>query len=131
MTPIEQLRAAIEVKGVNPRYHHELMAKHRAEWPVLWAAIDRLLVEEQGTERFEVIDVSRPEGKAFIPGPPLRRPLSIGQRVVCTEGEDRNRVGTIMRYVGPGKPGGVFSVLFDGDTATKDYGDEWLDVPWR
>lgn len=43
MNPIEQLRKAIEVEGVNPRYHHELMGKHRYEWPVLWDAIDRLL----------------------------------------------------------------------------------------
>jgi hypothetical protein len=41
--PVEQLRHAVTDPGVNPAYHRRVMAAHRREWPLLWAAIDRLL----------------------------------------------------------------------------------------
>lgn len=34
---------AVRVEGPNPRYHREVMARHRREWPELWKALDRLL----------------------------------------------------------------------------------------
>lgn len=40
---IKQLRNAIDVEGRSPEHHHNIMAKHRKEWPTLWKAIDRLL----------------------------------------------------------------------------------------
>lgn len=45
MTPLEALQAAIDDPGVSPMHHHAVMGRHRREWPVLWAAIDRLLSE--------------------------------------------------------------------------------------
>lgn len=42
---IEQVREAITNEGPAPKVHHQIMARHRAEWPTLWAAIDRLLSE--------------------------------------------------------------------------------------
>ena len=44
------LQKAINNPGVNPRYHHQLMARHRAEWPTLWAAIDLLARIEAARE---------------------------------------------------------------------------------
>lgn len=40
---IHAIEAAIHDEGPEPRYHHKMMAKHRAEWPTLWRAIDALL----------------------------------------------------------------------------------------
>lgn len=45
-SPVEQLRQAVTVKGQNPMHHDRIMARHRAEWPTLWRAIDRILNEE-------------------------------------------------------------------------------------
>jgi hypothetical protein len=42
---LEQLRRAIRDEGPSPRLHRKVMARHRREWPTLWAAIDRLLKE--------------------------------------------------------------------------------------
>ncbi len=50
MDPLEQLREAIENEGPKPRYHREVMERHRREWPTLWAAIDRLLGEAKDDE---------------------------------------------------------------------------------
>lgn len=41
------LRAAVEDEGPRPDLHREVMARHRAEWPTLWTAIDRLLGSDQ------------------------------------------------------------------------------------
>jgi hypothetical protein len=40
---VEKLRRAIEEEGPQPAHHRETMARHRREWPTLWAAIDDLL----------------------------------------------------------------------------------------
>lgn len=40
---LRDLRRAIQDKGPVPRHHDEIMAEHRAEWPRLWDAIDRLM----------------------------------------------------------------------------------------
>lgn len=37
---LDALDAAITVPGPVPEYHEKIMAKHRREWPTLWAAID-------------------------------------------------------------------------------------------
>ena len=37
---LDQLERAITDAGPQPMVHAETMAKHRAEWPTLWAAID-------------------------------------------------------------------------------------------
>ena len=34
---------AITVEGKHPPTHRRIMAKHRAEWPTLWRALDRLV----------------------------------------------------------------------------------------
>ena len=39
---IAAILRAINDPGPNPAYHREVMARHRAEWPTLWEAIDRL-----------------------------------------------------------------------------------------
>lgn len=46
MTAIEQLRKAIDDAGRYPLFHEKVMKKHRFEWPALWAAIDRLVKED-------------------------------------------------------------------------------------
>lgn len=43
---IAALRAAIENEGPHPEVHREVMARHRAEWPTLWTAIDALLADD-------------------------------------------------------------------------------------
>ena len=40
---IDQLRRAVKNEGPMPEYHRRMMAKHRSEWPTLWAAIDAVL----------------------------------------------------------------------------------------
>lgn len=47
-TPVEQLARAVYDKGRMPIYHDTVMARHRKEWPTLWAAIDRLLESRGG-----------------------------------------------------------------------------------
>lgn len=37
---------AIENEGSVQKYHRQIMAKHRKEWPKLWEAIDWLLIDE-------------------------------------------------------------------------------------
>lgn len=37
------LEEAIYDEGPQPKYHRQVMKKHRKEWPVLWAAIDEVL----------------------------------------------------------------------------------------
>jgi hypothetical protein len=44
MPNVDELRRAIEDPGPRPDIHFEIMARHRREWPTLWAAIDRLLL---------------------------------------------------------------------------------------
>jgi hypothetical protein len=39
----KQIRAAVEDPGPHPEFHRRVLRKHRAEWPTLWEAIDRLL----------------------------------------------------------------------------------------
>ena len=34
---------AIKQEGPQPRYHREVMARHRNEWPTLWEALDELM----------------------------------------------------------------------------------------
>jgi hypothetical protein len=46
---LDQLEAAIRIEGPAPRVHREVMARHRAEWPTLWAAIDRLRAADHVT----------------------------------------------------------------------------------
>lgn len=40
-----ELHSAIENAGINPRFHHKIMKKHRKEWPTLWKVIDRLVTQ--------------------------------------------------------------------------------------
>jgi hypothetical protein len=37
-----EIMDAIEDEGRVPRYHRQIMARHRKEWPTLWRAIDRI-----------------------------------------------------------------------------------------
>ena len=37
-----EIMDAIEDEGRYPRYHREIMRRHRSEWPTLWRAIDRI-----------------------------------------------------------------------------------------
>lgn len=39
----EQVARAIMDEGIMPGYHHEVMARHRQEWPTLWRALDKLV----------------------------------------------------------------------------------------
>lgn len=43
----EALREAIENEGVEPNRHRYTIKRHRAEWPVLWRAIDALLEDKK------------------------------------------------------------------------------------
>ena len=38
-----RLREVIHDKGPHPDYHDAIMARHRAEWPALWAVLDDLV----------------------------------------------------------------------------------------
>jgi len=40
---LTELRESITNEGSKPRYHREIQARHRREWPTLWKAIDNLL----------------------------------------------------------------------------------------
>lgn len=46
MSDVEQaavnLMTAITDPGPRPDIHHEVMRRHRAEWPTLWARLDEL-----------------------------------------------------------------------------------------
>lgn len=44
---LDQLEVAILDEGPAPRFHREVMARQRAEWPTLWAAIDRVRAAER------------------------------------------------------------------------------------
>ena len=44
---IARLRKAVNNKGINPKFHDKLMARHRKEWPQLWVAIDALLKADE------------------------------------------------------------------------------------
>lgn len=39
---VAQVMRAIRVEGRSPTWHRRVMARHRAEWPTLWRALDRL-----------------------------------------------------------------------------------------
>jgi hypothetical protein len=39
---LDEIRRAIADPGSHPDHHRMVMAKHRAEWPTLWRALDRL-----------------------------------------------------------------------------------------
>ena len=36
------LEAIVDDEGPHPELHRKVMAKHREEWPTLWAALDGL-----------------------------------------------------------------------------------------
>lgn len=40
---VDRIRRAIDDEGPDPVRHRRIMAKHRREWPTLWAALDELL----------------------------------------------------------------------------------------
>lgn len=40
--------AAIDNKGPHPGHHDIIVARHRAEWPTLWQAIDKLREARRG-----------------------------------------------------------------------------------
>jgi hypothetical protein len=40
-----QLAKAVKDEGRVPAYHRAVLKKHRAEWPVLWTAIDAIIKE--------------------------------------------------------------------------------------
>ena len=40
---IKNIHTAIHDKGVMPKFHDILMARHKKEWPTLWAALDAIL----------------------------------------------------------------------------------------
>lgn len=42
-TKAEVVRRAVDDAGPRPDVHREIMARHRAEWPTLWDAIDWLI----------------------------------------------------------------------------------------
>lgn len=39
----EALYEAVTDEGANPRFHRQVMAGHRREWPVLWKVIDKIV----------------------------------------------------------------------------------------
>lgn len=41
---IQKLRDAVVNPGPKPVHHYATMVRHRREWPVLWEAIDMLLL---------------------------------------------------------------------------------------
>lgn len=48
-----EVRRALRAEGRSPQWHRSLMARHRAEWPVLWAALDSLVAAIDEVERDE------------------------------------------------------------------------------
>ena len=40
---LRDLQVAVQDEGPAPRYHRDILARHRHEWPTLWHAIDRIL----------------------------------------------------------------------------------------
>lgn len=38
-----ELRRAVVLPGPQPQWHRSVIARHRAEWPKLWAAIDSII----------------------------------------------------------------------------------------
>lgn len=58
---IEALRQAILDKGPAPLRHDQIMAKHRAEWPTLWAAIDDLLAPTIADTELELATAEYPD----------------------------------------------------------------------
>lgn len=40
LAALQRLEDAIVNEGPHPEYHHQVLDRHRAEWPTLWAAID-------------------------------------------------------------------------------------------
>ena len=38
---LADIMEAIDNEGPKPRYHREVMKRHRKQWPSLWAAIDK------------------------------------------------------------------------------------------
>lgn len=38
-----EIKRAVVVPGPVPQHHRSILARHRAEWPTLWDAIDHLL----------------------------------------------------------------------------------------
>ena len=46
---LEAVRRAITDAGSHPGYHRSVMRRHRAEWPSLWHALDKLLADRPGT----------------------------------------------------------------------------------
>lgn len=49
-TAVEELVRAVLNKGPVPRYHDQVIARHRREAPVIWAAIDRIVRETRRGE---------------------------------------------------------------------------------
>lgn len=41
------LSDALFAEGPRPDVHREIMARHRAEWPTLWAAIDKIMTADR------------------------------------------------------------------------------------
>lgn len=41
------LSEALSGEGPRPDVHREIMARHRAEWPTLWAAIDKIMTADR------------------------------------------------------------------------------------
>lgn len=48
-----EVRRALRNEGRSPQWHRSLQARHRAEWPVLWAALDQLVAAIDAVERDE------------------------------------------------------------------------------
>lgn len=47
MNALNDVRRAIQDPGRSPSHHREVMARHRREWPTLWAALDRLIADRR------------------------------------------------------------------------------------
>lgn len=58
----ELLWKALYDKGPAPEYHDQIHRKHRKEWPELWIAIDRLVLEYDGP-LLHVLPLQPPESK--------------------------------------------------------------------
>lgn len=40
---VHLVRQTVMFEGANPEHHRRTMMRHRAEWPLLWSALDELL----------------------------------------------------------------------------------------
>lgn len=72
-----ELRRAVVLPGPQPQWHRSVIARHRAEWPTLWRAIDQVLAALDAPPAHP--DEGEPEPPA--PGGPFDLPAGFRRQV--------------------------------------------------